>query len=108
MTLLCETFGLSRAAFYAEAQHQRGEAALARTNVVAPPRRPRHASAEVVLRHLREVLARETAAAWGVRKGWATPQREGLKVSRKRMHALMRAHGLVRARDREPGEPAGT
>jgi len=42
--------------------------------------------------------------AWGVRKVWATLKRDGLKVSRKRVHALMRANGLVLARDREPGE----
>lgn len=36
---------------------------------------------------------------------WATLRREALKVSRKRVHAIMRAHGLVLARDREPGEP---
>jgi hypothetical protein len=27
-------------------------------------------------------------------------------VSRRRVHAIMRAHGLVLARDSEPGEPA--
>jgi putative transposase len=39
-----------------------------------------------------------------VRKVWATLRQEGLRVSRKRVHAIMRAHGLVLARDREPGE----
>jgi putative transposase len=29
---------------------------------------------------------------------------KGLRVSRKRVHAIMRAHGLVLAREREPGE----
>ena len=105
VTLACETFSLSRAAYYAEARRQRGELVGRVDNVVALPKRPRFTSAEVVLLRIREVLAREACAAWGVRKVWATLKREGLKVSRKRVHAIMRAHGLVLARDREPGEP---
>jgi transposase InsO family protein len=107
VTLLCATFDLSRAAYYAEARRARGAAAppVDDGKVVALPRRPRHTTAEVVLVRIREVLARETATAWGVRKTWATLRREGLKVSRRRVHALMRAHGLVLARDSEPGEP---
>jgi len=104
VTLLCETFSLSRAAYYAEARRQRGEVVGGVPNVVALPKKPRYTSAEVVLLRIREVLAREACAAWGVRKVWATLRREGLKVSRKRVHAIMRAHGLVLARDREPGE----
>ena len=102
VTLLCETFALSRAAYYAEARRQRGEPVAA--NVIALPRRPRYTAAEVVLLRIREVLDREACTAWGVRKVWATLRREGLKVSRKRVHAIMRAHGLVLARDGEPGE----
>lgn len=104
--LVCETFSLSRAAYYADARRQRGELVGKADNVIALPKRPRFTSAEVVLLRIREVLAREACAAWGVRKVWATLKREGLKVSRKRVHAIMRAHGLVLARDREPGEPA--
>jgi putative transposase len=105
VSLLCATFDLSRAAYYAEARRQRG-AAVPRSDgkIIALPRRPRHTSAEVVLLRIREVLGRETATAWGVRKVWATLRREGLRVSRRRVHAIMRAHGLVLARDREPGE----
>lgn len=106
VSLLCTTFDLSRAAYYAEARRQRGETASCSGKVVALPRRPRHTSAEVVLLRIREVLGRETSMAWGVRKVWATLQREGLKVSRRRVHAIMRAHGLVLARDSEPGEPS--
>jgi putative transposase len=108
VTLLCATFGLSRAAYYAEERRQRGApTATGQTGkMIALPRRPRHTSAEVVLLCIREVLARETARAWGVRKVWATLKREGLRVSRRRVHALMRAQGLVLARDSEPGEPA--
>ncbi|HVV83886.1 MAG TPA: IS3 family transposase [Kofleriaceae bacterium] len=103
VSLLCSTFGLSRATYYAETRQQRGDAAPV-GNVVRLPRRPRHTVAAVVLERIREVLARDTARAWGVRKVWATMRREGLRVSRRRVHAIMRAHGLVLARDREPGE----
>jgi transposase InsO family protein len=105
VSLLCVTFDLSRAAFYAEARRQRVVAAPDDDGkIVALPRRPRHTSADVVLLRIREVLARDTATAWGVRKVWATLRREGLRVSRRRVHAIMRAHDLVLARDREPGE----
>lgn len=104
VSLLCETFRLSRAAYYAEARRRRGEAAGTPTAVTRLPVAPRHTRAEVVLERIREVLARETARSWGVRKVWATLRREGLRVSRRRVHALMRAHGLVLVRDHEPGE----
>jgi putative transposase len=107
VSLLCATFGLSRAAFYAEARGQRGEVAPAGDDcaaVIKLPRRPRHTAAAVVLERIREVLARDTAKAWGVRKVWATLRREGLRVSRRRVHAIMRTHDLCLARDREPGE----
>jgi len=107
VSLVCTTFDLSRAAYYADARRQRGEPVSGDDGkVIALPRRPRHTSAEVVLLRIREVLARETSTAWGVRKVWATLRREGLKVSRRRVHAIMRANGLVLARDSEPGEPA--
>ena len=106
VALVCATFRLSRAAFYAEARRQRGGADRGGGGqVIALPRRPRYTAAEVVLKRIQEVLARDTATAWGVRKVWATLRRDGLRVSRKRVHAIMRAHGLVLARDREPGEP---
>jgi putative transposase len=104
VALLCETFRLSRAAYYADAERQRRAPAADVGTVVPLPSRPGHTRAEVVLLRIREVLARETARAWGVRKVWATLRREGLRVSRRRVHALMRAHGLVLVRDREPGE----
>jgi transposase InsO family protein len=96
VTQLCEAFGISRAAYYA-AKNPRPAA-----KVVAIRRAPRHTSSEVALDAIREVIKAEPA--WGVRKVWATLKRNGLKVSRKRVHALMRANGLVLARDREPGE----
>ncbi len=96
VTQLCEAFGISRAAYYA-AKKPRPPA-----KVVGLPRVPRHTSSEVVLAAIREVIKAEPA--WGVRKVWATLKRNGLQVSRKRVHALMRANGLVLARDREPGD----
>jgi putative transposase len=104
VSLLCATFQLSRAAYYAEAERQRRTPAAEGAAVVRLPSRPRYTRAEVVLTRIREVLKRETSRAWGVRKVWATLRREGLRVSRRRVHALMRANGLVLARDREPGE----
>jgi len=99
VTLLCATFALSRAAYYSAAKAPKPRPP---GDVVALPRRPRHTSAEVVLAAIRAVIAREPA--WGVRKVWATLRRDGLKVSRKRVWALMHANGLVLVRDHEPGE----
>ena len=95
--LVCRTFGLSRQAYYAA---QRPAAA---PTVVRLPVRPDVATAEAVLAAIRVVIAREPA--WGVRKVWATLRREGLRVSRKRVWALMHAHGLVLVRAAEPGGP---
>lgn len=57
VSLLCATFGLSRAAYYAEVRRQRGGAVPAATvktnNLIALPRRPRHTAAEVVLLRIR-------------------------------------------------------
>ena len=97
MRLLCRLFGVSRQAYYA-AQRPKTTAVI-----VARPTPPRAASAEVVLAAIRVVIGREPA--WGVRKVWATLRREGLRVSRKRVWALMHAHGLVLAAEREPGGP---
>jgi putative transposase len=100
VSLLCETFDISRAAYYAAyrpASERAGE-------VVKLPTRPQYTAAEVVLGRIRDVLGREGSQAWGVRKVWSTLRREGLRVSRKRVWALMHASGLVMARDREPGE----
>jgi putative transposase len=96
VTQLCSAFGISRAAYYA-AKKPRPVA-----KVVALRKAPGHTSSEVALEAIREVL--KTEPAWGVRKAWAMLKRNGLKVSRRRVHALMRANGLVLARDREPGD----
>jgi transposase InsO family protein len=103
VTLLCSTFSLSRAAYYAEARRARGESAP-KSNVVRLPRPPKYVSVETLLVAIRAILEREGSRAWGVRKVWATLRREGTRTSRRRVHAVMRAHGLVLARDHEPGE----
>lgn len=99
VSLVCEVFDLSRAAYYA------AKATKAPTsNVVALSRTTRHASAEAVLAAIRLVLAEWPS--WGVRKVWAALRRDHeLKVSRKRVWSIMRAHGLVLVPGREPGEP---
>jgi putative transposase len=97
VTQLCEAFGISRSAYYAAKKPK------AAARVVAIRRPPKHTPSEVALEEIRVVIKAEPA--WGVRKVWATLKRNGLKVSRKRVHALMKANGLVLARDSEPGEP---
>jgi transposase InsO family protein len=101
---LCETFAISRAAFYAAKQRLDAGTSPRPSNVVRLPTRPKVASADAVLAAIRTVVAERPA--WGVRKVWAMLRREhGLNVSRKRVWALMRGANLVLARDREHGEP---
>lgn len=100
---VCKAFGLSRAAYYAARKHVPEQADGGGAQVLRLPRPPRGTRAEVVLRAIREVL--EENPAWGVRKVWATlKHQKGLHVGRRRVWALMHAHGLVLARAREPGE----
>jgi putative transposase len=99
VSVLCATFTLSRAAYYGARKAPKPRPS---GDVVPLPRRPRPTPAEVVLAAIRAVIAREPA--WGVRKCWATLKRDGLKISRKRVWALMHANGLVLVRDHEPGE----
>jgi transposase InsO family protein len=98
--LVCKSFGISRQAYYAA----RKPRARRRAEVLPLPTRPRYSSAEAVLGAIQAVLAGEDAAAWGVRKVWARLRQQGMRVGKKRVYALMKAHGLVLARDREPGE----
>lgn len=101
VALMCRRFGISRQAYYAA---KRPPAQRRLTDVLVLPRRPRYTSAEAVLAAIQAVLAGEDATAWGVRKVWARLRQQGMRVGRKRVYALMKAHGLVLARDREPGE----
>lgn len=97
--LLCAVFGVSRQAYYAA---RRGPAVAAK--VIRLPVRPDVAPTAAILEKMQLVIAENPA--WGVRKVWAALRREhGLKVSKKRVWAIMKANGLVLARDSEPGEP---
>ncbi len=96
---LCATFGVSRQAYYAAKK-----APPPATNVMRLPVRPDVAPAAKVLEKIQLIIGE--SPAWGVRKVWATLRREHeLKVSKKRVWAIMKANGLVLARDSEPGEP---
>ena len=89
VSLVCEAFDLSRAAYYATKDAKPARAAA---KVVALPRKARHASAESVLAAIRIVLVEWPS--WGVRKVWAALRRDhGLAVSKKRVWSIMRAHG---------------
>lgn len=105
VAMLCQTFRISRAAFYAAKLRLHEEPRSAtKTNVLRLPRRPNVASAEQVLVAVRKII--QENPAWGVRKVWAMLRREhGLNVSRKRVWSLMRGANLVLARDREHAGP---
>jgi putative transposase len=106
VSLACETFSLSRQAFYA-AQHRmplikahddparvgpdkgkdtsKGSSTQRGPKNVIPAEILRPAIHEVVKNH----------SAWGVRKVWATLRRQGLRAGQKRIWALMKADGLT-------------
>lgn len=99
MTGLCTLFTISRAAYYAA----RRAVAAGTPRVVRTVARPNVVPTDVLLAAIRAVVADNPA--WGVRKVWATLRDRGLRAGRARIWALMHAHGLVLARDREPGDP---
>jgi hypothetical protein len=70
------------AAFYAEAPVSPWRADQAGAGkALALPKRAQYTPAEVVLARIREMLARDTAAAWGVRTFWATLRPSSLTSS---------------------------
>jgi hypothetical protein len=102
VALLADTFGVSRQAIYAERAKARavttGEppstAPGAPCQSPLPARKePRGVPADELAAAINAVV--EEFPAWGVRKVWATLRRKGLRVSRRRVHALMSAAGLV-------------
>lgn len=95
VTLVCEAFGISRAAFYAAQRPPQPPSSP------APPRTRGTPAAEVLAAIERVV---RDHPAWGVRKVWATLRREGMRVGRRRIWALMHAHGHVLAGG-SPREP---
>lgn len=88
---LCETFHVSRQAYYAAKQPKPERVAPA-------PRRERTgdwATYAELVPAIRAVVADHPA--WGVRKVWATLRRRGLIVSRKRVWSIMHELNLVLA-----------
>lgn len=95
--LLCETFGISRQAYYAKPRPRRRAEAPA-------PRQRSWASAEELEAAVRRVVAEH--AGWGVRKVWAVLRRQGLIASHKRVWAVMSRLGLTLPRLSERREEA--
>lgn len=100
VTLVCRTFAVSRAAYYASQKP-------AEPRPPTSPPRTRGTPVATVLTAIERVVAAHPA--WGVRKVWATLKREGLRVGRRRIWALMHAHGHVLAggTPREPSPRRG-
>lgn len=85
---LCQAFGISRQAYYTAQKprkRRRGER--------APSHAPACATVAVLEPRIRAIV--DEHKAWGVRKVWATLRREGLRVSMKRVWALMHSWGLT-------------
>ncbi len=101
VTQLCEVFGMSRQAYYK----------ALKVPVVSPDpppgrRRSRWVTAEEASNAIWPLA--EAHPSWGVRKIWACLKRDGLRVSRKRVWALMRSMGLcVPAAERRAARPVG-
>lgn len=98
---LCEVFGLSRQAYY--------KALEAPATTPEPPperRRSRWVTAEEASSAIWPLA--EAHPSWGVRKIWACLKRDGLRISRKRVWALMRSMGLcIPAAERRTNRPVG-
>ena len=90
VTLVCETFSVSRSSFYAASQ-----AARAPRDPDERRRRPARAgvSANDLVAAIHAVV--EDHSAWGHRKVWATLRRRGLRVGRRRVYETMRSLGLT-------------
>lgn len=112
VAILAETFGLSRQAVYAaraahQAASERSGRRPARPSVpVAEAPTPGRGVPVATLSEAIDSIVQEQPA-WGIRKVWAVLRRRGLHVGRRRVHAMMRASGLVLPRDSEgPRDPA--
>lgn len=100
--LLCETFGISRQAYYTAVRRPAKAAARRR------PERPGDwATAAELEAGVRRVVAGHPA--WGVRKVRAFLRREGVVASHKRVWAMTKSLGLVlpAPRERDPEAPRG-
>ena len=93
VTRVCQVWDVSRSSFYAARQ----QAATAAAPAPARPRGPRPVvSDEALLAAIRADLARSPWTGEGHRKVWARLRvMDGIRVSRKRVLRLMRAHALL-------------
>ena len=89
---LCETFGISRQAYYAARKAPASEESE-RPARRRPERRGPWVSDATLVEKIRQVVAE--FPAWGVRKVWAYMRRLGTVVSRKRVWKRMHALGLT-------------
>jgi hypothetical protein len=109
LTLLCETFAVSRQALHVAKVGgcmKPASEGPSLTLVTGPqPDRAKRADArkgvraEELMCAIKDIVAEQPA--WGVRKVWATLRRREKMVSLRRAHALMRAANLVLARENE-------
>jgi transposase InsO family protein len=88
---LCETFHVSRQAYYVARQPKRERVAPA----PRPERTGEWATYAELVPAIRAIV--DEHRAWGVRKVWATLRRRGLTVSRKRVWSIMHELNLVLA-----------
>jgi putative transposase len=84
----CEAFRVSRQAYYAALKPRVVERARVRVE-----RAGSWATAAELEAGIRRIVAEHPA--WGVRKVWAVLRRDGMKVARKRVWAMMHRLGLV-------------
>lgn len=114
VSLLCKLFDISRQAYYVArslvsitdtpdrireaASHERSHASRSGSDGSTTSSTSRGASpswvpTDELLAAIREVVHHNVG--WGVRKVWATLRRRGLRASRKRVWAVMKANGLT-------------
>lgn len=99
--MMCETFGISRQAWYAARQRRNGRRKQRSSPVAGAAagggkdgrQRPEWASTEQLREAIHEIV--RAHPAWGVRKVWATLRRRRLRAGCKRVWAIMRADGLT-------------
>lgn len=103
---LCQTFGISRQAYYAARKPRPACLATQKTRQRRERRGP-WATATELEAGIREVVGKHPA--WGTRKVWARLRKNGMIVSRNRVWAMMRVLGLVLppVKEREPTAPRG-
>ena len=98
---LCRAFGMSRQAYYKALNP-----AVSTSEPAAEPRRGRWVTAEEASHAISRLAG--MYPSFGVRKIWACLRREGLRVSQKRVWALMRSLGLcVPTEERRTRRPMG-